>query len=84
MTACDLCDCPLGEGWCSTCAAEASAVSRDAYPSWVCLDCGDRHGRRSVGIATWHMGTCDVCGEAEMVTEPRDFGHLRETWRAAR
>ena len=43
---------------------------------WVCLDCGNKYGNRKVGIATWHMGVCDVCGKKAGVTEPRDFGYL--------
>lgn len=46
------------------------------YPAWCCDDCGYKHGRRRAGIATWHAGTCDVCGEKKNVTEPRDFGHF--------
>ena len=48
------------------------------YPSTICLDCGTKHGRHRVGMATWHHGTCDVCGKEADVTEPRDFGHLKE------
>lgn len=44
----------------------------------ICSDCGQKHGRRPAGAATWHYGTCDLCGAAEMVTEPRDFGGLKE------
>ena len=47
-------------------------------PSWVCRRCGLMYGRRPVRIATWHMDICGVCGEAVMVTEPRDFGYLQE------
>ena len=53
------------------------------YPAWICADCGERWGRRPAGNphgATWHMGTCDICDEAKAVTEPRDYGHLREGW----
>lgn len=46
------------------------------YPEWCCNDCGERHGTRRVGLATWHVGTCSVCGEEKSVTEPRDFGHF--------
>jgi 5-methylcytosine-specific restriction endonuclease McrA len=56
------------------------------YPSWVCLNCGRKHGRGAVPghVSTMHEGLCDVCGKREFVTEPRDFGHLRESWRDAR
>lgn len=54
------------------------------YSDYICAECGTAHGRRSSGPATtWHYGTCDVCGRPEMVTEPRDFGHLRDSWRTA-
>jgi rRNA maturation protein Nop10 len=26
------------------------------------------------------MDTCGVCGEQAMVSEPRDFGHLKDGW----
>lgn len=50
------------------------------YPAWICADCGKKHGRRPEGnrYATWHMGTCGICGEAVAVTEPRDFMHLKD------
>ena len=50
------------------------------YPNWICLKCGIKYGRRECGDATWHMGSCDVCGEKDEVTEPRDFGHLKDGW----
>lgn len=50
------------------------------YPAWVCLACGTKHGRRPVGIATWHIDECGICGETVAVTDPRDFGHLKQGW----
>ena len=50
-------------------------------PVWVCADCGTEHGNRQPQYATWHMGTCGVCGNHAAVTEPRDFGYLRPSWR---
>ena len=52
------------------------------YPSWVCSECGRRFGNRPAQgmIATWHPGICGICNEEKSVTEPRDFGHLREGW----
>ena len=50
----------------------------DNYPAWVCADCGEKYGRHPVGIATWHLDTCGICGRRTGVTECRDFGHLRE------
>jgi hypothetical protein len=56
------------------------------YPDWVCADCGEKHGRgMPVGhCAAWHEDQCGICGEWTSVTEPRDYRHLKETWRAAR
>lgn len=31
-------------------------------------------------MSTFHLGCCGVCGETKPVTEPRDFGHLRDGW----
>lgn len=43
--------------------------------TWVCMACGQKHGRHKVGLATWHYGTCDICGGDKLpVTEPLDFG----------
>lgn len=51
------------------------------YPTWICWHCGDKYGNRPCGVATWHPDTCDICGlEDVAVTEPRDFGHLRDGW----
>jgi hypothetical protein len=53
------------------------------YPEWICNDCGRAHGKRPEGNpygATYHMGKCGICGEEREVTEPRDWGHLREGW----
>lgn len=51
------------------------------YPIWICSECGDKYGRRECGIATWHIDVCGVCGKTKEVTEPRDFGHLKEGWK---
>ena len=51
------------------------------YPIWICNPCGTTHGNREAGVATWHIGTCCVCGMKDVsVTEPRDFGHLKSSW----
>jgi hypothetical protein len=53
------------------------------YPDWICNQCGRLHGKRPEGnsVATYHIGRCGVCGTGGIeVTEPRDFGHLREGW----
>jgi hypothetical protein len=52
------------------------------YPDWICADCGEKLGRGGGSkYATWHVDPCDVCNETTMVTEPRDFGHLKPNWR---
>jgi hypothetical protein len=62
------------------------------YPTWVCDPCGTRYGQwyqpgtigPKVHYATYHMGTCDVCKSTQVpVTEPRDYGHLIESWAQA-
>lgn len=55
----------------------------ETYPQWICRSCGIKHGRKKTTgiISTWHNGTCDICNAKREVTEPRDFGHLKETWR---
>ena len=50
------------------------------YPQWVCGDCGSRYGNKPCGISTWHNDICGVCGNTRPVTEPRDFGHLKQEW----
>lgn len=52
----------------------------DPYPTAICADCGNTHGRRPCGTATWHEAACDVCGRTAACTEPRDFGYLRDSW----
>jgi hypothetical protein len=47
-----------------------------AYPDWCCSECGMKHGKAINKISTWHYGKCDVCGENNNVTQPRDFGHF--------
>ena len=60
------------------------------YPTWICNDCGIRLGNwYQPGVvppkdhyATCHEGECDVCKTKKIsVTEPRDYGHLIETWK---
>jgi hypothetical protein len=53
-------------------------------PRWICQPCGVTYGTRpkSCFCATFHVGTCGVCGDKGVyVTEPRDFGFLREGWK---
>ena len=58
-------------------------VKQRDYPVWVCYPCGIRHGFKECGVATWHEDKCGVCGEVAAVTEPRDFGHLKNSWMEA-
>lgn len=51
-----------------------------SYPAWICSDCGEKYGRQLPKLATWHEGECEICGFTSAVTEPRDFGHLKEGW----
>lgn len=60
--------------------------STDYYPTWVCFPCGYKYGRwnakqRAEHICTIHTGICDICGQERAVTEPRDFGHLKDNWK---
>lgn len=53
------------------------------YPAWICSACGNALGNRKCNeCATWHVGECDICGIEGSVTEPRDFGHLRNGFRS--
>ena len=51
-----------------------------SYPEWICSDCGEKYGRQSPKLATWHEGECEICGFTNAVTEPRDFGHMKDGW----
>jgi rubrerythrin len=63
-------------------AANYDAIFRKTppYPDWICRQCGFSYGRLPDGrlIATYHQDTCGICGKTTSVTEPRDYGHLRE------
>jgi hypothetical protein len=58
-------------------------MGNDDYPVWICRECGRKHGHGwpEGHVATFHTGTCGVCGREASVTEPRDYGHLKDTWR---
>jgi len=60
--------------------ANYNAIFSPSYPAWVCRPCGQTHGRGipEGHIATWHMGTCGICGQDAEVTEPRDYKHLKQ------
>jgi hypothetical protein len=47
------------------------------YPTWVCDECGEKYGKHPIDMATYHVGKCDICGKDRLVTEPRNFGHLK-------
>lgn len=51
------------------------------YPAWICWDCGIKYGKGDCKVATWHQDTCGVCGNDKFCTEPRDFGHLKDSWK---
>ena len=57
-------------------------ADHDYYPAWVCSPCAAKYTTRCAGAATWHTGTCGICGIEASVTEPRDFGHLKTDWSA--
>lgn len=48
-------------------------------PEWICKQCAERHcrGMPEGHIATWHVDECGVCGWRVAVTEPRDFGGMK-------
>ena len=49
-------------------------------PELICADCGERYGRRAVGMATFHIDECGICGQEKAVTQPRDYGYLQTGW----
>jgi hypothetical protein len=54
------------------------------YPDWICNDCGKKHGRQPSGNpygATYHEDQCGVCFQIKEVTEPRDFSHLKPSYK---
>lgn len=56
-------------------------MKKESYPEWICDPCGRKYGKRTPLMATWHFGTCGVCAKkATPVTEPRDYGHLKDGW----
>lgn len=55
-------------------------MTKPEYPVWICGKCGVKYGKKPCGTATWHSDTCGVCGNWRSVTEPRDFGHLKDGW----
>jgi len=63
---------------------------RKPYPDWVCYPCGMTWGMwysrgEYVGpphtCSTIRLDTCGICDkENVVVTEPRDYGHLKKNW----
>ena len=45
--------------------------------NWCCRECGQnaKGSYPATGTSTYHMGTCEVCGEKKYITETRDFGY---------
>jgi len=41
---------------------------------WICADCGNKNGKERGTLHTWHIGTCDICGEKKAITQGRDYG----------
>lgn len=43
--------------------------------NWICQHCAAERGSHipEGHLATWHIGTCDVCRQQVVVTQPRDF-----------
>jgi len=42
--------------------------------SWLCADCGNTHGKYTVGTSTWKLKKCDGCGKKIAVTNAEAFG----------
>lgn len=42
---------------------------------YICMACGNKYGKYSVGCSSvWH-GKCDYCGKYTTITESRDYGY---------
>lgn len=64
---------------------------KSRYPTWICGDCGAKHGRWPTGhLATFHEpdpadpnDCCGWCGTRSVaLTEPRDYGYPPMVMRA--
>ena len=52
-----------------------------SYPEWICYDCGEKYGRQSIGFhAKGRNGECEICGISKTVTEPHNYGWLKNGW----
>ncbi len=57
-------------------AKRAAEQTRGKYPSWICADCGRKHGYVRILVQTYHDGdSCGWCNEEKATTEPRDWGY---------
>jgi len=49
------------------------------YPAWVCIKCAKKAMQEANitlpegSLATFHTGTCGVCGKRTAVTKPRGY-----------
>lgn len=52
-------------------------------PPWVCLKCAASRGAHMPEghVYTAHIDTCGLCGQETTVTEPSDFGRMRDLLR---
>lgn len=44
--------------------------------SWVCEDCGRRHGRAPCTADEFVRSECSICGAVAMCAAPSDFGGI--------
>lgn len=57
---------------------DMSKSQPNTWINWICQSCGEKYcNGPQYSVSTWHMDTCDICGEETECTEPRDFGYLR-------
>lgn len=65
------------------------------YPKWICMGCGEKHGRKlgsivpGLSLSTYHDGDpadpadrCGWCGSRVNLTEPRDYGYPTKTFKS--
>jgi len=59
-------------------SARDEKMDRLKTSTWICDQCAlSLGGHAEPGhLATYHVGTCDVCLEEKAVTEPRDWNGL--------
>ena len=59
------------------------ANTRLEMPYFICSSCGLKYGDYSVGISSYSVAICEICGVQDMCTEPRDFGYIPR-WKGER